>query len=193
MQLKACAAEIEPFHDRLVTISGAAGGSPCDLDLCWPPIGTSRAGGAAPRPRCSTGRTCAWRGSPSSPRSPPSPLAAPTTSARLPCRPVCHGAVREVVPDLADVLRAAANVQHRAHRRRRAGRARRVADSDVGCRYPGMVATWERAWERFTPFLAFPAEVPRIIYTTNAIESLNYPLRKITRIVGTSRNDDAPW
>lgn len=66
-----------------------------------------------------------------------------------------------------------------------------VADSDLGRRYPGMVATWERAWERFTPFLAFPPEVRRIIYTTNAIESLNYQLRKIIKNRGHFPNDDA--
>ena len=42
------------------------------------------------------------------------------------------------------------------------------ADSDLGKRYPSAVGVWERAWERFTPFLAFPPEVRRIIYTTNA-------------------------
>ena len=66
-----------------------------------------------------------------------------------------------------------------------------VADSDLGRRYPGMVATWERAWERFTPFLAFPPEVRRIIYTTNAIESLNYQLRKIIKNWGHFPSDDA--
>ncbi len=50
------------------------------------------------------------------------------------------------------------------------------ADSTIGKRHPGAVAVWERAWERFTPFLAFPPEVRKIIYTTNAIESLNYQL-----------------
>ena len=49
----------------------------------------------------------------------------------------------------------------------------------------------ENAWERFTPFLAFPPELRRIIYTTNAIESLNYQLRKITKNRGHFPNDDA--
>lgn len=65
------------------------------------------------------------------------------------------------------------------------------ADSDIGRRCPGAVAVWERAWERFTPFLAFPPEVRRIIYTTNAIESLNYQLRKIIKNRGHFPNDDA--
>jgi putative transposase len=65
------------------------------------------------------------------------------------------------------------------------------ADSDIGKKYPGAIAVWERAWERFTPFLAFPPEVRRIIYTTNAIESLNYQLRKIIKNRGHFPNDDA--
>lgn len=45
------------------------------------------------------------------------------------------------------------------------------AESDIGRRYPAAVATWENAWERFIPFLAFPPELRKIIYTTNSIES----------------------
>ena len=65
------------------------------------------------------------------------------------------------------------------------------ADSDLGRRYPGVAATWERAWERFTPFLAFPPEVRKVIYTTNAVESLNYQLRKIIKNRGHFPNDEA--
>ena len=50
---------------------------------------------------------------------------------------------------------------------------------------------WENAWERFIPFLAFPPELRRIIYTTNSIESLNYQLRKIIKNRGHFPNDDA--
>ena len=65
------------------------------------------------------------------------------------------------------------------------------AESTIGKRHPGAVAVWERAWERFIPFLAFPPEVRKIIYTTNAIESLNYQLRKIIKNRGHFPNDDA--
>ena len=54
------------------------------------------------------------------------------------------------------------------------------AASELGQKYPSAVATWTNAWDRFTPFLAFPPALRRVIYTTNAIESLNYQLRKIT-------------
>jgi putative transposase len=65
------------------------------------------------------------------------------------------------------------------------------ADSNIGKKYPAAVAVWERAWERFTPFLAFPPEVRKVIYTTNAIESLNYQLRKIIKNRGHFPNDEA--
>ena len=65
------------------------------------------------------------------------------------------------------------------------------ADSELGRRYPAAVQAWERAWERFIPFLAFPPEVRKIIYTTNAIESLNYQLRKIIKNRGHFPSDDA--
>jgi putative transposase len=65
------------------------------------------------------------------------------------------------------------------------------SDSNLGRRYPGVAATWERAWERFIPFLAFPPEVRRVIYTTNSVESLNYQLRKIIKNRGHFPSDDA--
>jgi putative transposase len=65
------------------------------------------------------------------------------------------------------------------------------ADSTLGKKYPATVATWQAAWERFIPFLEFPPEVRRIIYTTNAIESLNYQLRKIIKNRGHFPNDTA--
>ena len=65
------------------------------------------------------------------------------------------------------------------------------AESDLGLKYKGAVATWHHAWERFIPFLALPPEVRKIIYTTNSIESLNYQLRKIIKNRGHFPSDDA--
>jgi transposase-like protein len=48
-------------------------------------------------------------------------------------------------------------------------------------RYPAMIASWERAWDEFVPFLAFPVELRKLVYTTNAIESLNARFRKAVR------------
>ncbi len=65
------------------------------------------------------------------------------------------------------------------------------AASELGRKYPTTVKTFEDAWERFTPFLAFPPELRKLIYTTNSIESLNYQLRKIIKNRGHFPNDDA--
>lgn len=66
-----------------------------------------------------------------------------------------------------------------------------LADSPLGRKYKAAVATWERAWDRFIPFLAFPPEIRKIIYTTNAIESFNYQIRKIIKNRGQFPTDDA--
>lgn len=58
-------------------------------------------------------------------------------------------------------------------------------------RYPAVGTTWRATWERFTPMLAFPPEIRRVLYTTNLIESLNYQLRKITRNRGHFPSDEA--
>jgi len=65
------------------------------------------------------------------------------------------------------------------------------ADSALGKKYPAAVATWENAWDRFIPFLAFGPAVRKVIYTTNSIESLNYQLRKIIKNRGHFPNDAA--
>ena len=57
--------------------------------------------------------------------------------------------------------------------------------------YPAMIQSWERAWNEFTPFLAFPPELRRIVYTTNAIESLNARFRRAVRHRGHFPNDQA--
>jgi putative transposase len=54
-----------------------------------------------------------------------------------------------------------------------------------------VIAVWERAWEEFVPFLAFPPQIRKVIYTTNQIESINYQLRKVTKNRGHFPNDDA--
>lgn len=63
--------------------------------------------------------------------------------------------------------------------------------SDLGVKYPSTVKAFRDAWVRFTPFLAFPPALRRVIYTTNAIESLNYQLRKVTKNRGHFPNDAA--
>jgi len=53
-----------------------------------------------------------------------------------------------------------------------------------GAKYPAVISLWRDAWEEFIPFLSFPAEIRSMIYTTNAIESLNARFRRSTRIRG---------
>jgi putative transposase len=60
-----------------------------------------------------------------------------------------------------------------------------------GDRYPAIVKVWRAHWAEFTPFLAFPPEVRRVIYTTNLIESMNSRLRKVTRNRGQFPSEQA--
>ena len=60
-----------------------------------------------------------------------------------------------------------------------------------GAKFPTVVAAWRRAWDRVIPFFAFPPEVRRVIYTTNAIESIHARLRKIIKTRGHFPSDDA--
>jgi transposase-like protein len=60
-----------------------------------------------------------------------------------------------------------------------------------GQKFPTVVATWRRAWDRVIPFFAFSPAVRRVIYTTNAIESLHSQLRKIIKTRGHFPSDDA--
>jgi transposase-like protein len=48
-------------------------------------------------------------------------------------------------------------------------------------KYPAMIRSWENSWDEFTPFLAFPTEIRKIVYTTNSIESLNSRFRRAVR------------
>jgi len=64
-------------------------------------------------------------------------------------------------------------------------------DEKWGQRFPVITQAWLNAWEHVTPFLAFPAEVRRVIYTTNAIEALNRQLRKAIKTKGSFPSEDA--
>jgi transposase-like protein len=59
-----------------------------------------------------------------------------------------------------------------------------------GTKYPSIAQSWQRAWEHVTPFFAFPPEIRRVIYTTNAIESLNMQMRKIIKTRGHFPTDE---
>jgi transposase-like protein len=63
--------------------------------------------------------------------------------------------------------------------------------SPWGQKFPTVVAAWRRAWSHVIPFFAFPPQIRRVIYTTNAIESINSQLRKIIKSRGHFPTDDA--
>jgi putative transposase len=60
-----------------------------------------------------------------------------------------------------------------------------------GQKYPAIGQSWRRAWGEVVPFYAFPADVRRILYTTNAIEALNSKLRRAVRARGHFPTDEA--
>jgi putative transposase len=64
-------------------------------------------------------------------------------------------------------------------------------ESPLGKKYPPIGRLWRRAWEQVIPFLSYPPAIRKIIYTTNAIESLNARLRKILKTRGHFPNDQA--
>jgi putative transposase len=56
-----------------------------------------------------------------------------------------------------------------------------LAASELGRRYPAIERSWRAAWSEFTPYLAFPPEIRKVIYSTNMVESINARLRKVIR------------
>ena len=65
------------------------------------------------------------------------------------------------------------------------------AQGPWGSKFPTVAAAWRRAWDKVIPFFAFPPEVRRVIYTTNAIESVNARVRKIIKTRGHFPSDEA--
>ena len=95
---------------------------------------------------------------------------------------VGYGQRRAVAAALKPIYQAStADAAHRA--------LEEFKTSELGLANPRSVSVFENAWDRFTPFLSFPPEGRRVIYTTNAIESLNFQLRKVTKNRGHFPND----
>lgn len=90
---------------------------------------------------------------------------------------------KEVAADLKAIYRAETEAAAEA----------RLADfeSKWGERYPPIVQSWRRNWDHVIPFFAYPPDIRRVIYTTNAIESLHMSLRKIIKTRGHFPGDDA--
>ena len=60
-----------------------------------------------------------------------------------------------------------------------------------GDRYPAIIRLWDNAWAEFTPFLDYSPEIRRVIYSTNAIESLHARFRRASRARGHLTNEQA--
>ena len=90
---------------------------------------------------------------------------------------------KAVVADLKPIYQAATE--------QAAEQALEEFESKWNDKYPMIAQSWRRNWERVTPFLAFPPEIRKVIYTTNAIESLNSQLRKVMKNRGHFPNDEA--
>jgi len=88
-------------------------------------------------------------------------------------------------------LAAALKEIYRAPTVEQAEEALTELEKDWDERYPMVSKSWRNNWDRVTPFFAYPPEIRRVIYTTNAIESLNNSLRKVTRNRNSFPNDEA--
>src|SRR5512144_1387483 len=65
------------------------------------------------------------------------------------------------------------------------------ADGPWGTKHPAIARSWQRNWSEAIPFFAFPDDVRRLMYTTNAIESLNAKLRRAVRTRGHFPSDES--
>ena len=90
---------------------------------------------------------------------------------------------KEVAADLRTIYTAATAEE--------AGQCLDEFETKWGEDYPSIVKSWRSNWARIIPFFDYPPEIRKVIYTTNAIESVNMGLRKITKNRGSFPNDDA--
>jgi putative transposase len=90
---------------------------------------------------------------------------------------------RAVIADLKLIYRAA--------NREEAERQLVIFEAAWDSKYRSVGQLWRRHWEQVAPFFAFPAEIRKIIYTTNAVESLNMTLRKVIKTRGSFPNEEA--
>ena len=90
---------------------------------------------------------------------------------------------KTVAADLKPIYRAATSED--------AGRQLEAFAEKWDGRYPSISQIWRRNWDQVTPFFAYPAEIRKVIYTTNTVESLNMSLRKVIKTRGSFPNEEA--
>jgi putative transposase len=90
---------------------------------------------------------------------------------------------KEVAADLKTIYTAATEAEAE----------QRLAEFSLkwDAKFPTIATSWRSNWARVIPFFAHPPEIRKVIYTTNAIESLNMSLRKVTKARGSFPNDEA--
>jgi putative transposase len=90
---------------------------------------------------------------------------------------------KQILPDIKAIYRAETAELAATH----------LAEFEAkwGKRYPAIGPTWRRAWDHVVPMFAFPPAIRKMIYTTNAVESLHRSLRKIIKTRGSFPNDEA--
>lgn len=96
---------------------------------------------------------------------------------------VSHKQLKEVASDLKPIYRAATRAEAEAELDRFAQK--------WGEKYPIIAQAWHRNGERLCVFFAYPPEIRRVIYTTNAIESTNMGVRKVIKTRGSFPTDEA--
>ena len=89
------------------------------------------------------------------------------------------------------VARELKSIYHAETAEMAAKRLEDFANSQWGKKLPAIVQSWRRVWEQVIPFFAYPQEIRKIIYTTNAIESLHMQLRKVLKTRGHFPSDEA--
>ncbi|GDY24026.1 IS256 family transposase [Verrucomicrobiota bacterium] len=92
---------------------------------------------------------------------------------------------RQVAADLKTIYRAATEEQ--------AQQALTECAAKWGSKYGAAIKVWEDNWERLTPFFSYPEEIRKVIYTTNAVESLNSTLRRTIKTRGSFPNEEAAF
>jgi putative transposase len=90
---------------------------------------------------------------------------------------------KQVAVALKQIYRAATEAQ--------AAQELRSFTAAWGNKYQAITKLWQEHWPRITPFFAFPAEVRKVVYTTNAVESLHMSLRKIIKVRGSFPSEEA--
>jgi putative transposase len=90
---------------------------------------------------------------------------------------------KQVVADLKPI--------YRAETEELARQQLEAFESRWGKKYPASSRMWREQWDQVSPFFAFPQEVRKIVYTTNAVESLNMSLRKIIKMRGSFPSEEA--